>query len=231
MIELKTLDIQRSRKNVSVQFLWCPQECVEPHETADQLSKSVRMTGGSGTRSKALHMLHSLPHRVILSALEHRHTDASQGEADHSTDVFIPTTTDVNDQFCSAVRQLVAAKLEEMAKELRAEDQTQDKVQDSEGRGDNSKVQGHKREDHTVKSEGQDRDQDGSLNEEEDEFCDAQEIGDCEDEDQFYDALAPGDGDDGDVDVNGELAMPGGGVGRQSRMRALWNWMRRRSRL
>lgn len=211
MIELRTLDIQRSRKKVSVQFFWCPQECVEPHETADHLSKMVRFGGGSGTESKALNMLNSLTHSDIRSALEQAHRDANQSDADDSTATSIPATADGHDIIRSAARHLsaahqemmlAAAKLEEMANALQAATQAQNQVQDSDGQVHNSTDQGIEGGDHTVEPE---------------------------DEDIFYDAHEQGESKEGDVD--GELAVAGDGTGRLSRARALWDWMRGRPRL
>lgn len=68
IIRLKTRELYDWGADVSVQFCWCPEECVEPHATADQISKIARMTG-SGERSKALALFHGVRHKAILSAL------------------------------------------------------------------------------------------------------------------------------------------------------------------
>lgn len=68
IIRLKTRELHDWGADVSVQFCWCPEECVEPHATADKISKIARMTG-SGERSKALALFHGVPHKAILSAL------------------------------------------------------------------------------------------------------------------------------------------------------------------
>lgn len=71
IVKLKTYELQDLRADVSIYFRWCPQECVEPHETADDLSKQVRFSGGS-TPSKAEELFKSGPHSFIESALRQR---------------------------------------------------------------------------------------------------------------------------------------------------------------
>lgn len=71
IVKLKTYELQDLRADVSIIFRWCPQECVEPHETADDLSKQVRLSGGS-TPSKAEELFKSGPHSSIESALRKR---------------------------------------------------------------------------------------------------------------------------------------------------------------
>ncbi|KAI3390515.1 hypothetical protein diail_9290 [Diaporthe ilicicola] len=68
IIELKTRDLQNLGSNLSVQFRWCPEECVEPHQIADELSKKVRISGGK-TPSKALALVNRFPHSTIKSIL------------------------------------------------------------------------------------------------------------------------------------------------------------------
>ncbi|POS72697.1 hypothetical protein DHEL01_v208906 [Diaporthe helianthi] len=220
IIELKARDLQRLRQNVSVQFVWCPEECVEPHKTADEMSKRVRISGGSGTQSKALYLFRRLPYGAIQSALEQPHTDISQSEVKQSTDACVPATADGYDMIRSAVLQLSAAckemelaaiKLQEMADILAMQDQTKNEIHNSESQDNDSAGKVYEREDHCVEYEGQDPEQNGIFN---------------EDEDRFYDAQEPGDREGGEVD--GEFAMAGDSVGRPSRMRALWNWVRGR---
>ncbi|KAK7704080.1 hypothetical protein SLS64_008638 [Diaporthe eres] len=71
IVKLKTYELQDLRADVSILFRWCPQECVEPHETADDLSKQVRFSGGS-TLSKSEELFKSGPHSSIESALRQR---------------------------------------------------------------------------------------------------------------------------------------------------------------
>lgn len=68
IIKLKTQELHESVETVSVQFRWCPEECVEPHALADQLSKGARMSGRS-MYSKALTFVHGVSHSKIQSAL------------------------------------------------------------------------------------------------------------------------------------------------------------------
>lgn len=68
IIRLKTQELYDSWADVSVMFRWCPEECVEPHVTADQLSKGARMSNRS-IYSKALALLHGVPHSTIKSSL------------------------------------------------------------------------------------------------------------------------------------------------------------------
>ncbi|KAG6362750.1 hypothetical protein INS49_007843 [Diaporthe citri] len=65
IIKLKTQELlHEPSADVSVQFRWCPEECVEPHETADQLSKGARMSGRS-MYSQALTLFHTMPRSKI----------------------------------------------------------------------------------------------------------------------------------------------------------------------
>lgn len=68
IIELKVLELQKLHSDVSVQFRWCPGECVEPHALADELSKRVRMFGGN-TLSMARSLFEGLPHDTIQAAI------------------------------------------------------------------------------------------------------------------------------------------------------------------
>lgn len=68
IIRLKTQELFDLWVDVSVLFRWCPEECVEPHLTADQLSKGARMSGRS-MYSKPLALLHGVPHSTIQSSL------------------------------------------------------------------------------------------------------------------------------------------------------------------
>lgn len=71
IIELKARHLESIRSRVSIQFRWCPEECVEPHQTADELSKMVRISGGN-TESKARALFRRLPHSAIEEALDQR---------------------------------------------------------------------------------------------------------------------------------------------------------------
>lgn len=71
IVKLKTYELQDLRADVSIHFRWCPQECVEPHETADDLSKRARFSGGS-TISKAEQLFKSGPHSSIETILRQR---------------------------------------------------------------------------------------------------------------------------------------------------------------
>lgn len=75
IIKLKAYELEDLRADVSVQFRWYPEECVEPHATADHLSKKVRLSGGS-TASKAVDLFKSGPHRSIESAIFQRRESA-----------------------------------------------------------------------------------------------------------------------------------------------------------
>ncbi|KAG8157248.1 hypothetical protein KVR01_012956 [Diaporthe batatas] len=254
IIELKILEIQGWRTNVSVRFFWCPQECVEPHAAADDLSKNVRMNGRSGTQSNALRLLHAVSHRAILSALaqarkpsedldqiedgqiedgqiedgqiEDAQIEAEQSKVNQSIDMStpIPDTAYYYNMFRSAARHRAASEREKTLEGI--------KLQEIENLL-RAACQGYKLEDQSVPPEGQ-HSREGSPNEEEDKFYDAQETADHEDEDEFYDAQEPADREDGD-DAEVELAVPGDGDGvrvrRPSRVRALWNWARGRPRL
>lgn len=68
IIELKVLELEALLPDVSVKFRWCPGECVEPHATADEISKNVRISGG-GSSSKALALFHRMSLNDMKSAL------------------------------------------------------------------------------------------------------------------------------------------------------------------
>lgn len=76
IIKLKAFELQDLMANVSVHFQWCPRNCVEPHETADHLSKKVRLSGGS-TPSKIMEVFKSGPHRSIEDKLRRRELSAA----------------------------------------------------------------------------------------------------------------------------------------------------------
>ncbi|KAL2284809.1 hypothetical protein FJTKL_08638 [Diaporthe vaccinii] len=80
IIKLKTQELLKEPSaDVSVQFRWCPEECVEPHATADQLSKGARISGRT-MYSKALTLFHAMPHSKIQSALGQARTMASDAK-------------------------------------------------------------------------------------------------------------------------------------------------------
>lgn len=62
IINLKVQELHKLGPDVSAQFCWCPEECVESHARADELSKRVRVSG-SGTPSKVLALIHGAAYR------------------------------------------------------------------------------------------------------------------------------------------------------------------------
>lgn len=68
IIELKVLELKALSPDLSVKFRWCPAECVEPHATADTISKNARISG-HGAWSKALALFHRMSIRDMESAL------------------------------------------------------------------------------------------------------------------------------------------------------------------
>lgn len=92
IIKLKAFELQDLMANVSVHFQWCPRNCVEPHETADHLSKKVRLSGGS-TPSKIMEVFKSGPHRSIEDKLGRRELSAASPTSPSSASVTTAAST------------------------------------------------------------------------------------------------------------------------------------------
>lgn len=84
IIKLKTYELQGLRADVSVHFQWCPRNCVEPHATADHLSKKVRISGGS-TPSKVMEVFKSGPHSSIEEKLRRKEVSVASPTSPSST--------------------------------------------------------------------------------------------------------------------------------------------------
>jgi hypothetical protein len=270
IIKLNTNTLQRLRGNVSVQFRWCPEECVEPHKTADELSKRVRISGGS-TPSKALGLFFSVSHSSIQSALQKSHKDVNESKADETVETSISSLPDASNSqpdekmetsisdlpdasdskpderigtsspspmdlyFIEVAAShlpvqhkevmLAAIELQKKYNASKTQQEIPDQAQDS--ADENYKSAGedfehedaggregvHKHEDRSVKREDQARDQGGISDQV---------------EDQPHQAQGGEPGDNGDGDVDDELGIADDAEARPHRMRALWNWVRRR---
>ncbi|KAJ0107260.1 hypothetical protein J7T55_007630 [Diaporthe amygdali] len=102
IIELKARDLQDLRSVVSLKFRWCPGECVEPHKTADHLSKKVRDSGGR-TPSKALDLFKRLPHSAIESALRRQRDPPSPTPPTSPSSHLLQESSNMTDKAISLV--------------------------------------------------------------------------------------------------------------------------------
>lgn len=107
IIKLKTRELHESSADVSVKFHWCPEECVEPHATADRLSKEAR-TFGSNKYSTALHLFLRVPHKEIKAALNRPQRMTPRVPATQSSSLGVGSTSTVkaaelSGQWCSSL--------------------------------------------------------------------------------------------------------------------------------
>lgn len=248
IIKLKTYEMQGLRANMSVQFRWCPEECVEPHVTADDLSRQVRLSGGN-TTSKALDLFKHCSNSSIQSAIGDYVNDdslspeqvgsSSSGNSDPYAFIEI-AALELPVQHKDVI--LAAIELQKKVNLARAHDGTQGQASEPEGQVAES-------DDHLAKSEGLEEPSiqggesddrydsiegqlgqvsgyDGQVDENDDQ---PREL-----EDQVYESDGhsngddrigePESGEDGDVNEDVEII----GQARPSRMHNMWNWVERK---